>query len=140
MKELSDEITRHATEHALADGRNLAADIGFVTILEMRAAADLGSQTQEARSRSEPQSPEGLADEAHRGFLLFVTQLDLHVIGAANAGNTDHDLRRVAIRTFLREAATPRDDGSKLARIEEPAAFVGRLNDLLVSLSADDTR
>ena len=26
------------------------------------------------------------------------------------------------------------------ARIEEPAAFVGRLNDLLVSLSADDTQ
>jgi hypothetical protein len=25
------------------------------------------------------------------------------------------------------------------ARIEEPAAFVGRLNDLLVTLSADET-
>jgi hypothetical protein len=25
------------------------------------------------------------------------------------------------------------------ARIEEPAAFVGRLNDLLVTLSTDDT-
>src|SRR5262249_46661138 len=120
VKELRDEIPRHATEHALADGRNLTADIGFVTILEMGAVADLGAQADKARSRSEAQRPEGLADEAHRTFLLFVTQLDLHVIGAANAGNTDDDLRRVAIRTVLGEAATSRDDGSKLARIEEP--------------------
>src|SRR5262249_57361542 len=120
-KEWRDGIRGPARERAVAEGRNFPADIGFVTIPEMRAAADLGSQAHEARSRSEAQSPEGLADEAHRGFLLFVTQLDLHVIGAANAGNTDHDLRRVAIRTILREAVTPRDDGSKLARIEEPA-------------------
>ena len=120
MKELSDEITRHATEHALADGRNLAADIGFVTILEMRAATDLGSQTHEARSRSEAQCPEGLAHEAHRARFFLVVHLDLRVIGAANTGNTDHDLSRVAIRTILREAATSRDDGGKLARIQEP--------------------
>src|SRR5215470_19052948 len=113
-------MTRHTAEHALAYGRNLAADMGFVAILETRAAAGLGSQGDEARSRSEAQCPKGLAHEAHRTFFLLVAHLDLHVIGAANAGNTDHDLSRVTIRTILGEAATSRDDGSKLARIQEP--------------------
>ena len=120
MKELSDEITRHATEHALADGRNLTADIGFVAILEARAAAGLGSQGHEARSPSETQCPEGLADEAHGALLLLVAYLDLYVVGAANAGSTDHDLSRVVIRGILGKAATPRDDGGKLARVQEP--------------------
>src|SRR5262249_54650968 len=79
VKELSDEITRHTAEHALADGRNLAADIGFVAVLEARAAAGLGSQAHEARSRSEAQCPEGLAHEAHGAFFLLVVHLDLRV-------------------------------------------------------------
>ena len=60
--------------------------------------------------------------------------------------NPEHPL----IRRLNREPADPNlagwahvlFDQSVLtlgARIEEPAAFVGRLNDLLVSLSADDT-
>src|SRR5262245_65040445 len=120
MKELSDEITGQTAKHALADGCNLAADIGFVAILEARAAAGLGSQGDEARSRSEAQCPEGLAHEAHGAFLLLVAHLDLHVIGATNDGNADHDLSRVTIWPILGEALTSRDDGGKLARIQEP--------------------
>src|SRR5262249_62420230 len=43
VKELRDEIPRHATEHALADGRNLTPHIGFGTVLDVGAATDLGS-------------------------------------------------------------------------------------------------
>src|SRR5215468_73971 len=89
-------------------------------MLEARATAGLWLQAQEPRSRPEAQCPESLADQAHRAFLLLVAHLDLHVIGAANAGNSDHDLSRVTIRTILGEAATSRDDGSKLGRIQEP--------------------
>jgi hypothetical protein len=41
MKELSDEITHYAAEHPLADSRDLAANVGFVTILKPSATARL---------------------------------------------------------------------------------------------------
>src|SRR5262249_56977865 len=118
--EWGDQIAGQAPEQARAEGGNLPADIGFVAILEARATAGLRLQGHEAQSRPEAQCPESLADQAHRAFLLLVAHLDLHVIGAANAGNSDHDLSRVTIRTILGEAATSRDDGSKLGRIQEP--------------------
>jgi hypothetical protein len=53
VKELSDEVTDHTAEHALADGRDLAADLGFVAVLQPGVIGRLRSQAYEAGSRSE---------------------------------------------------------------------------------------
>jgi hypothetical protein len=56
MKELSDEVAHYAAEHPLADSRDLAANVGFVTILKPSATARLWSQAHEAGPGSEAQS------------------------------------------------------------------------------------
>jgi hypothetical protein len=53
VKELSDEISDHTAEHALADGRDLTADLGFVAVLQPGVTARFRSQAYEARARSE---------------------------------------------------------------------------------------
>jgi hypothetical protein len=55
LKELSDEVTHYAAENPLADSRDLATNVGFVTIPKPSATARLWSQVHEAAPGSEAQ-------------------------------------------------------------------------------------
>jgi hypothetical protein len=121
---LSDKIAHHTTEHALANRCNLAAELGFVAIFQSCATVRLRLEVHESRSRSETQWPKSAPDEAKRSSLRLVADLDSRVIGAANAGDADHDLSRVAIRTVLDQATTSGDDGGKLARIQQSPPYL----------------
>src|SRR5262245_50710833 len=93
-------------------------------IFQPCAAVRLQLEVHESRSRSETQWPESAPDEAERSSLRLIADLDSRVIGAANAGDADHDLSRVAIWTILGQPTTSGDDGGKLARIQQSPPYL----------------